>query len=144
MTVNLMYNSSDGNRLDKNTSSAFTASGTLKEGCSVTDPTILIAVDDIHNVNYMYIPDFNRYYFVTNVSVERRGLWAVTGHVDVLSTYKSAIRSCTGVIARQQYDYNLYLDDDKFMVESKREVVQKNFNSPLSTEGTSIILIMAG
>lgn len=146
MTVSLYYNSSDINRLDKSISSAITVSGTLREQCSVLEPTVLIEVDDVANVNYMHIPEFGRYYYVTGISSVRNNLWAVSGHVDVLMTYRSQIRGCSAVLARAEQEHlaNLYLDDDRFTITCRRDFQLIDFPHRVTTGGQSFVLTVAG
>ena len=146
MNVSLYYNSSDNNRLSKSISGAGSYSGTLREQCSVLEPTILIEAGNISGANYMYIPEFGRYYYITDIVSVRNGLWAVSGHVDVLMTYQNAIRGCGAVLARSETLYNLYLDDDQFLIDAPRQFVCKAFpnRAPEVTEGASFVLTVAG
>lgn len=146
MNVTLYYNSSDVNRLNKNLNRAATYSGTLRNSCSILDPTIVIEAVDLSDVNYMYISDFNRYYFITGISVVQNNLWAITGHVDVLMTYNNNIRSCYAVLARaESKDFsNLYIDDDRFTITSRRDFQLIEFPNRVTTGGDSFILTVAG
>lgn len=147
MNVYLYHNSSDINVVDKSLSSALSVSGTLKENCSVTDPTILINAGNISTVNYMHIPEFDRYYYITNIVSVRNGLWAVSGHVDVLMSYKSQIRARSAILSRtaNQNYANLYLDDDRLSVTCRRDFQLIPFpNRTLSTGGNSFVLTCAG
>lgn len=68
----------------------------LKEGTSIIKPVLLLQTFVAGTYNYFYIPDFNRYYFVTDAkSVEN--MWEVAGTEDYLASYKSSIgsTSCT-------------------------------------------------
>ena len=84
--------------------------------------SILTPVIRIHDstfsitYNYCYIPTLGRYYFVTDVRSVGNNRYEVDAKTDVLSTWKSQIRSNTAVIRRQQKKYNLYLDDPDFHV----------------------------
>lgn len=149
MIIDLYYNSSDNNRMDKSLSSVMSLTGTLKSECSVTDPVILIEANNLSGVNYMYIPDFSRYYYINGILSVKNGLWALSGHVDVLMSYRAAIRKLGAVIARQQNINcaNLYLDDDRLLITSKRDFVLKTFPNKLNapgTSGNSFVLTVAG
>lgn len=45
--------------------------------------------DALPEFNYAYIPDFNRYYFVSEIVSVRTGLWRVSMRCDVLMSFKS-------------------------------------------------------
>ena len=66
--VDLMLNTEPYNKITKNPSTILTATGELKEECSLMDPVILIASDTAPTgVNYAYIADFGRHYFIKNI-----------------------------------------------------------------------------
>lgn len=99
----------------------------MRRECSVLNPVITIECVGSEVPNYIEIKEFNRKYFVTNVVSVRQNLWELHCHVDVLSTYADAIKKLSGIIARQENNYNLYLDDDKFLVDCKRIYWTKAF-----------------
>lgn len=146
MTITLYDNRSDNNYINKRIYEITTVVGTLRDSCSVLEPTILIEAENLSRANYMHIPEFGRYYYITNIVSVRTGLWAISGHVDVLYTYSSEIRSCGAIIARQQNLYNLYLDDDKFLVNAQRMFTAHTFPNRLSevSSGPAFVLTIAG
>lgn len=116
MTINLYTNLSEKNHLDKDITQQGSITGTLKEDCSIINPVIKVESFygfDLTTCNYAYIPEFDRYYFINNINCVGK-LYELNMHVDVLSTYKSAIRSNTAIVSRQQNNYNLYLQDGNF------------------------------
>lgn len=121
-----------------------TYTGNLKAESSVLDPEFEIESDsDLSQVNYIWINEFHRYYYVTNITSVTNKLWRFTCHVDVLMTYKPQITAHEAVIARQEGLYNLYLNDsDTFKVLQKRKIVQKNF--PNGFSGSSYVLLFMG
>lgn len=145
MTITLYRNNSEPNRLDKSLSTIIRTVGDLRGESSVLSPSILIQGNaEIASCNYMHIDEFGRYYFVDDIVSVRNGIWMISGHVDVLYTYRAGIRSQNAIIARQQYDYNLYLNDDKFLVNSNRMSIFKAFPNRASTGGSSMVLTLAG
>lgn len=76
---------------------------TLRDESSVVDPDILInSTSNLSSYNYCYIPDFNRYYFINNVTSVRNGIWSLSLHVDVLMSYKSDFLKLNAIISRQE------------------------------------------
>ena len=70
MTIRLYNNVSDKNVVDKQlTQVGNDITGTLRDDCSVVDPVIAIEgiAANINGVNYAYIPEFNRYYYINNI-----------------------------------------------------------------------------
>lgn len=88
----------------------------------------------------MQIPQFNRSYFIEDC-VLINGLWEVTGHVDVLETYKAQILNNDAVIKRQQNKYNLYLDDPDFRVYNNESIQTLQFPSNNFMKSLQYILV---
>lgn len=148
MEINLYINTSDNYVVSKNISMQASLQGcVLKDDTSVENPVILVRnTGNISGYNYMYIPDFHRYYYIEEIVSVQNGLWELHGHVDVLQTYGNAIRSQYATCKRQENLFNLYLDDPDFKTYNKSSVVTKLFTgagSPLS-KSLSYILVTAG
>lgn len=142
-SIQLMNNQEELNKINKNPSSVMTLTGELREESSIIDPVIIVEYDGtLTNVNYMYIPEFHRYYFITQINSVRTKLWRVCGHCDVLKTYAQGILGCDCVVARNQNNFNLYLNDAYFKVYSNPRVQILNF--PQKFSGESYVLVMKG
>lgn len=144
ITVKTYRYDSPNNAINKTLTHETVYNGVLKEETSVLDPSFEISSsDDLSQVNYVWIDEFHRYYYVTNIVNITNVLWRFTCHVDVLMTYKPTILAHTAVIGRQQNLYNLYLNDgDTFKVLQKRQIIQKSF--PSGFAGSDYVIIMAG
>ena len=117
LTVTLKVNSSPVEKIGKTLTAGNDYSCVLKDSCSILKPVITIrTTDSIIGFNYMYISDLNRYYFIDDIISLHDCEWQISGHVDVLETYKTAILANKAVIKRQAHLYNLYLDDPEFHV----------------------------
>lgn len=128
-SVTLGKTSSEKTALDKVITNTSAYSGTLLNNTNVINPSIVLKVgaDDIATYNYMEIPAFNRKYFITEIMALTETTCLVSGHVDVLSTYKEQIRANEGVIGRSETKYNLFIDDGLFKVDSKTIIQTKKF-----------------
>lgn len=144
--ITLYKNGSEDYAFDKSLSEILSMSDCIfKEDSSVENPNIIIKTNtDISECNYMYIADLHRYYFIREIGVVRAGVYYVQGHVDVLTTYKSEIRACNAIIARQEHLFNMYLDDPEFKTLNKSQVVTKRFSSGAFTKNMKYILVTAG
>lgn len=142
-SIQLMNNQEELNKINKSPASVMTLSGELREESSIIDPVIIIEYSGtLTNVNYMYIPEFHRYYFITQINSVRTGLWRVCAHCDVLKTYAQGILGCDCVVARNQNNFNLLLNDAYFKVYSNPRVQIANF--PNKFTGESYVLVMKG
>lgn len=123
MQILLYQNTTENNRVDKTAylTSAGTLSGALKEGTSVLNPSILIERDALPSCNYINIPEFGRYYFITNIHSVRNKLWQLDCLVDALMTYKDQIKQQTAIIARQENSYNAKMFDPLLPVKTGRQ-----------------------
>lgn len=142
-TVTLMNNQEELNKITKNPSTVRQVTGNLRDGTSMVDPEIIIEYNGtLNDCNYMWIPEFHRYYFITDIESVRTGLWKVYAHCDVLKTYANGILACEGVIARQENMNNLYLNDSAFKVYSNPRTQVANFPNKFS--GEDYVLVMKG
>lgn len=142
MYINLYNSSSPSNYVNKHITQVASLEGTLREPTSIIDPVIVIERDTPMGFNYVHIPVFNRYYFVTGISSETNNLVAISMHVDVLMTYKEQILQMEAVIKRQENSYNLYLDDGIF--KAYQNPKHKLLSFPNGFTDFSYILALAG
>ena len=145
MTIQIQQTMSEKNKIGKSISTLYTASGALREGTSIINPVIMISganVPTLKTANYMHIPDFNRYYFITDIKSIRNGLIEISGHVDVLQTYSSQIRNNTAIIKRNANSWNLYIEDGLFKTYANPHIFTKEF--PSGFKDPSYVLFVAG
>ena len=132
ITVTFYNNSSPINAMDKNLSQITSLTGNLREESNVIDPEILVETTSIAGINYARIAEFNRYYFVGEIESVRTNLWRVHMHVDVLYTYRSAIRQNRALVYRQQNRFDLMLDDGIFRCKQDPRIFRYEFPNGLS------------
>lgn len=146
--IDFFVNASATNVVDKDLTQTSHNLGTLRDGSSIIDPVILLEVEQAGwpytNANYMYIQEFNRYYYVTNIISVHNRLWEIHAHVDVLMSYKEQIRQQTAIVARQESKYNLYLDDGIFMVYQNPLIQTLYFSNEAPFEQQEFVLVVAG
>lgn len=134
MILRLYKNRSDKNVVNKTiTQSGSDISGTLREDCSIINPVISIQGLSDLKVNYAYIPEFGRYYYINNIVCKGK-LFELQMHVDVLMSFGTEILDNTAVISRQQSMYNLYLQDGVFKTYADNHYQIKQFPSGFNTQ----------
>lgn len=141
-TVKLQTNNSDENVLSKNVTDIMELTGVLKRNTSIINPVIEFSGSIPTNCNYMTIETFGRSYFVTDIISTGANRFEISAHVDVLSTYAGQIRNCTGIIARQRNNWNLYIDDGSFKVYQNPIIDVKQFPNGFTT--SEFVLAIAG
>ena len=142
--IELYVNYSENNRLRKSISLVDTFNGELRSECSIIDPIITFEGDltQFAGSNYLYIPTFRRYYFITNIRSIRNNLVEITAHVDVLMSFADAILSNTAVIKKNANSWNLYLNDGSLQCYQNPMVLTKAFPSGFDT--MEFVLAVAG
>ena len=65
--IKLYSNTAETNRVDKTNFLTLKATlqGNLKEKTSIINPIINFELSDVPDFNYVYIAEFNRYYFIS-------------------------------------------------------------------------------
>lgn len=141
----LQTNASEKNRLDKTITDISTQSGTLRADTSIIDPVFLIECDlaDYINANYLTVPSFGRSYFINNIRSMRAGLVEFTCHCDVLSSFKTQIRTNSAIIHRSERNWNLYLNDGSLTAYQDPELYTTEFSMGF-TVNKQFILAVAG
>ena len=143
MQIKLYKNLSEVNTIGKSLTEESERNGTLKDGCSVLSPSVVLTGENLSGFNYAYIPQFSRYYFIKEITSVKSGLWEISMRVDVLETYKDSIKANTAIIKRQEKIWDMYINDEKFKAESTNKTAtimfpQNHFNT------VNFILTVAG
>lgn len=78
----------------------------IKTPSSIISPIIQLSkASNPTSFNYAYIPDWNRYYFINDITYGI-GLWILSLRVDVLASFKNDILATSQYILRNAYSYN--------------------------------------
>lgn len=146
----LYHNNAEQNRLDKTNflESVSTLNGYLRDKTSITNPSIIIEMSEFPTFNYVYLPKFNRYYYVTNILSIATNLWQIDMHVDVLMSYKDKILLQSAIIERNEYEWNPYLIDNSLPVSKEpnitvEEVPQSIINTGQPANRNFILMVVS-
>lgn len=144
MEIILYNNKSPKNKIGKTLTNQNTITGSLRGETSTSSIQLLLNIVDLNPYNYMYITDFGKYYFITNIISVRTGLWLVSASIDVLESYKNeilqlnVILSDTESVGSKQYRNGACWD---VLVKDKTDII--SFPYGLLQTG-KFILITAG
>ena len=144
MNIILYDNKSPKNKIGKTLVNANNITGTLRGETSTSNIQLMLNIVDLNPYNYMYIADFGKYYFITNIISVRTGLWLVSASIDVLESYKNeilqlnVILSDTESVGSKQYRNGACWD---VLVKDKTDII--SFSDGLLPTG-EFILITAG
>lgn len=145
MDITFYYNQSDSNYIVKNIVQIESLSGTLRAESSALQPKITVATLNPTAYNYAYIPDFNRYYYVTDWISVRNGVWECSLSVDPLMSYASQIASAKiSLVNTQSQDADNYLSSNIFRTTVKEKTDILSFSSGLLENGEYILITAGG
>lgn len=141
MTISLGTVTEDARCLDK-TFSGTDYSGTLRNECSVQNPSVLIraSATAISGCNYMQISAFGRYYFITDITAVAENLTMVSGRCDVLKTYAAGIRANNCILKRSSNVNDPWINDGSYVMKSQMDTQYIPFNT-FFTDANTIILV---
>ena len=92
MNIELYRCKSPKNKLNKKQKKTLTISANIYEYTQNRNRlSFQFTVSDVGEFNYIYIPDYNRYYFVESVSLAENGMNVYECECDYLMTYKNLI-----------------------------------------------------
>lgn len=144
MIITLYSTGSEKNKIHKTLSSGLALTGTLREESSVIAPSILINVENPTSYNYAHIPDFGRYYYISDMVSVRNGLWRLYLKSDPLMSFANEIMAVPVILSNtENVGQESYLSGPvwKSLVKEKTDIIP--FSSGLSQDG-HFILITAG
>lgn len=147
MDIILYVNSSERQAITKTLSNGLTLTGSLRNESSVINPTILIETTNPSSYNYAYIPEFGRYYFITDIVSVRTNLWRVSMSVDVLMSFAQSILDLDVIVSDASigdYDSPTYMNGDVWQTTVKDKTDVITFPSGLLDSGEYILITSGG
>lgn len=150
MKISLYKCSAENNRVDKTNylTGLFTMEGSLRDSSDVINPVITIEHNDFayYLYNYCYIYKFKRFYYITEITSVRTGIWQLTLHCDVLYTWRAELANELAIIEKTANvnDANLYIDDGSYVMDSRKNIKVIPFPTPLNEEGNYILICGGG
>lgn len=147
MDIVLYVNNSERQAINKTLTNGLTLTGSLRNESSVINPTILIETSNPSSYNYAYIPEFGRYYFITDMVSVRTNLWRMSLSVDVLMSFKTQILNLDVIVSDVSLgepEFSTYMEGEqwKSTVKTKTDVI--NFPNGLLNSGEYILITSGG
>lgn len=135
MDIQLLQTIDPPNKLNKTVIEVATITVTLKDNTDFITPVIRLSPSYISTAfNYAYIPDFNRYYYLNGKGVLIGKLVEYTLRVDVLMSWKAAIKDSTVIASRSTNNGNKLLPDSIPLL-AKRNVLYKRLTGGITATG---------
>lgn len=145
MDITFYINNSEKNKISKNLTNDTHISGTLRNETGVMNPVILIHSVNPTKFNYVYIPEFNRYYFITDMVSIRTDIWQVKLHVDVLMSFKDSLKNVKVILNDSEVEgADNYLTGEQWVTNVKDTTNIVNFPNGLLDNGEYILITAGG
>lgn len=116
---------------------------TFKNTVDVLNPIVNLTFDESYlEYNYMFIEEFDRYYFIEKTELESQ-IFTCYCHVDVLETYKNSIKECnaTAIRCADSNFYNKFLNDEKYLGYQDTNIQIKKFSESFSKDSSYVLVI---
>ena len=110
--------------------------------CSVHSPKLwLSAANNVFraSINYAFIPDFERYYWVTDFEFVD-GRWLLSLECDVLASFKTDIANSTQYVMRAESEYNENIIDTLYTPIGGKQETFDSISNPFLPSGGSFVI----
>lgn len=142
MQLKLYKSLDEKNRIRKTLTGELVLNGALRDNSSVIKPTILIQTDPL-DYNYAYIPEFGRYYYITNITAFRKNAWLIDLKCDVLMSYADDIYKLRALIDREETQSQQYVSGD-FVLDARHNTEKIAFNNPFTEKNYILVTLKGG
>ena len=147
MTLQFYNNNSDIRVLNKSlTAIGSEVTASFTDVVNYDDPLLKLDMDaSLVGANYFYVKEWGKYYYIRNKDIIDGNFLYITGHMDVLMSFKSAILNSQVIAQRSGSSANAYIVDD--CVGDKGTIKQyfrKSSTTPFSTQTKCYVLSIAG
>lgn len=111
-----------------------------KENIDILSPDILLSYIDLKalNINYCYIKELNRYYYINSYKYEKNHLLKLTLQTDVLMTFRDNILLSSGVVKNTKNIQN-YISNFEVLDTSTEKII--TFENNLFSNENKLYLV---
>lgn len=114
MNIYLYVSSAETNEFPKQLPEPSIFEGSLRGECDILNPVIIFTgFNPAAQFNYAYIPEYNRYYFITGSNIIRTNVIEYSMHVDVLNSWYTYLKELSGAVLRNEYTFNPMIIDEQ-------------------------------
>lgn len=145
MQIYLYVNRSEKNSINKSLSSSTLLTGNLRNESSIITPTFDVQANNVSGFNYCYIPEFGRYYFISDITAVRTTIWRIKCDVDVLMSFKTDILNLDVIVSDSTNEGSEpYFSGDVWQTTVKTKTDIISFSSGLLNDGEYILITSGG
>ena len=147
MEIVLYVTGSERHAIIKTLQNGLELTGALRGESSVINPSFIVELSNPSQYNYCFIPDFNRYYFITNITSVRTNIWRIDCAVDVLMSFQTQILNLDVIVSDLSIGESpteTYMQGEQWetTVKDKTDII--SFPSGLLDDGEYILITSGG
>lgn len=102
---------------------------------SIFEPTLEVKKDSaLNNCNYVYIENFDRYYFITDIIDIGGNTYRIETKQDVLSSFKDSILNLTALVKRQEFKRNTQIVDNELLSQANNNFYCRQVGNPVNSD----------
>lgn len=145
MTATFYNNASAPEVVNKQLTTLGTANVDITNGFMVDKPNFQMARNDsLLTANYMYVPDLNRYYFVT-LEVENGAFIRINAESDPLVSFWGSIKTSQCIAYRSSSKPDVRIEDDRVFKKQKPTFVFRRVGASFTPSNlNNYVLIVSG
>ena len=116
----------------------------LKEGCSIDRPVIQFSASAsiMATLNYCYIADFGRYYWITDRNSMVNGVMELTLESDPWTSFDTQLRAVSATVDRSASNWQGFLYDNGYQILAYKTAAIRNFQNAIDND--TMILTTVG
>lgn len=126
-------------KMDKVLTGGTPLTGSATTPVDTVNASFLVDADEtlVDGSNYIMVDTTpTRYYWIISKTAVTAKLWQLTCKCDLRKSASAAIKASTGVVARNENSYNMYLNDNRIPVSEKKAIALQEFPSTPFTHAT--------
>lgn len=137
------YNTNDDNNVvNKSLTEVSELDIKLKNDMDILAPTIALS-GAIPTFNYVYIPQFKRYYYANRPVKGNNDIYFINLKCDALMSFKDNIYRSYGTVEKSENHINKYINDNTWVTDVRYRTDVINFPSGFNNDPT-FVLVTAG
>lgn len=145
MTATFYNNASAPEVVNKQLTTLGTANIDITNGFVIDKPNFQMARNDsLLTANYMYVPDLNRYYFVT-LEVENGAFIRIVAESDPLKSFWNSIKTSQCIAYRSASKPDVRIEDEKVFKKPKPTIIFRKLGQPFQLSSSyNYVLTVTG
>lgn len=141
MQINLYTTKSERNKLTKTLNNEVTLTGNLERACDIVNPIIVLEYDaTLATKNYVYIADYGRYYFISNIVFDDETM-IIYLHCDVLMSFRADILASIARVIRSSSNYDVMIVDNMIINKANTRTYQRKIGNGFTRANKYLVLI---